>query len=152
MSTATVTKIARQHKPPLEFDREATAIAVRARQIDLTVIRQHLARKFLTAADESLDMLEAPVVLGQFGGKSNTWNETLLDAPTIDQRKALVTTAQAAARSGLDLLKLDAENGSASARGMVQEFADTLSAGLKAIEAQGAAVDPTVTPEQLAGT
>ncbi len=152
VATGTVTKIAKQHKPPLEFDREQTAIAVRARQLDLTVIRQELARKFLVTADESLDLLEAPVVLGQFGGKLNTWNETLLDAPTIDQRKTLVTTAQAAARSGLDLLKLDAENGSASARGMVQEFADTLTAGLKALEAAGAGVDPTVTPEQPAGT
>lgn len=152
VSGATVTKIAKQFKPPLEFNREETAIALRARQIDLGSIRESLARKFLLAADDSLNMLAAPVVLGQFGGKDNTWNETLLPEPTIEQRKTLIGSAQAAAKSGVDLLAVDAANGSVSARGMVVELAEALAKGLAVMSAEGIEVDPTVTPDQPAGT
>lgn len=149
VGAGTVTKIARDLG--LEFNREETAIATRARQIDLSAIREQLARKFLLAADESLELLDAPVVIGAFGGSSNTWNETLLDGPTIEQRKVLVGTAQAAASKGIELLKIDAENGSVSARGMVAELAKALAKGVEILEAEGG-VDPTVTPEQPAGT
>ena len=152
VSGATVSKIAREHKPPLEFDREAAAFALRARQVDLATIRETLARKFLAAADDSLDMLDDPVTIGQFGGSDNTWNETLVDSPTIEQRNTLIRTAEAAARKGIELLKVDAEAGSVSARGIVAELRDTLTRGLDALEAAGQGVDPTATPEQPAGT
>lgn len=142
----TVTKYAK--RDGYSFDRTQTALAVMARQIDLAEIRQTLARKFLMVADESLDAFHGPVKLGNFGGSMNTWNETLLDQPTFEQRKTLVATAQAAARSGYELLKADAEAGSTVALSMVAGLRDTLTAGLEALAAAGVEVDPTVTPDR----
>jgi len=147
VSGATVTKIAQALG--LEFNREDTAIAVRARQVDLDEVRERLARKFLVRAEESLDAIDEPVTIGQFGGSDNTWNERLLDSPTIEQRSILIKTAQAAAAKGIELLKVDAERGGIAARGMVVELMETLKRGLEAADAAGVMVDPTVTPEDV---
>lgn len=146
----TVTKYAK--RDGYTFDREQTAMAVRARQIDLQAIRTDLARKFLLAADDSLEALATPVKLGAFGGKDNTWKETLLDGPTIEQRSVLVKTAQAASTQGIALLRQDAEAGSQVARSMVEQLRDALTKGLAVMEADGSLVDPTVTPESRPST
>lgn len=146
VAAGTVTKIAKAEG--IEFDREATALAVRARQIDLADIRTELARKYLAIAVDTLDQIDGPVVTGQFGGRDNTWNEHLLDAPTFDMRKVLLQSAQLAHRSGLELLQADAAAGSTTAMSMVEGLRDTLDAGLKALQAQGLDLpDPTVTPD-----
>lgn len=146
----TVTKIAQQHKPPLEFNRESTALAVMARQLDLADIRQQLARRYYLIAVDSLDRVFEPVKLGAFGGRDNIWNETLLDEPTYDARKVLVSTAQAAHRSALELLQADTLAGSVVGRSMVGDLIQVLK--LVAETPDLAGVDPTVTPEQPAGT
>lgn len=141
---ATVTRYAK--RDGYTFDREQTAMAVRARQIDLKAVRTDLALKFLLAADDALEALATPVKLGAFGGKDNTWNETLLDTPTIEARSVLVKTAQAASTQGIALLRQDAEAGSQVARSMVEQLSEALQKGLAAMEAEGPIVDPTVTP------
>lgn len=145
-SSATVTKIARE--AGLDFDREATALATRARLVDLQSIRTELARKYLLIADETLELIDGPMVLGQFGGRDNVWNETLLDGPTVEQRKVLVQTAQAAHRSGLELIKQDAAEGSTVALSMLGAMREALGVAMTALEADGALPDPTVTPDQ----
>jgi hypothetical protein len=145
MAAATVSGIARA--ADLQFDRADTELALRARLIDLATVREDLARKFLLRADESLEAMDSPTILGGFGGRDNTWNETLLDAPTYEQRQTLLRTAHMAAQKAVDLLKVDAEQGSASARGMVIELRDMLSAAIDGAEAAGDLPDPTVTPE-----
>lgn len=147
---ATVSKYAK--RDGYHFDREQTAMAVRARQIDLQAIRTDLARKFLLAADDALEALATPVKLGAFGGKDNTWNETLLDTPTIEARSVLVKTAQAASTQGIALLRQDAEAGSSVARSMVEQLRDALTKGLAAMETDGVLVDPTVTPDSQPST
>lgn len=149
VAAATVSKIARQARPPLEFDREATRIALEARLVDLGAIREQLARKFLLIADETLDRFDAPVKIGAFGGSDNVWNEHLLDEPTIADQKTLVQTAQIAARQGFELLNVGVagEHGALTARGVVLELRDALDRGMQDVD-----VDPTTTPEQPAGT
>lgn len=146
VSGATVSKIA--HQLGLSFDREATAFALRARQIDLGVIRERLARKMLVRAEEALDDMDAPVTIGQFGGSDNVWNERVLEQPTIEARSILMRTATAAAAKGIDLLKVDALTGSAAARGILGGLQGALETAVEAMDAAGMLPDPTVTPEQ----
>lgn len=146
VSGATVSKIARQLG--LSFDREQTAFALRARQLDLSDIRERIARKFLVRAEQALDDMESPVTIGQFGGSDNTWNERLLEQPTIEARSVLMRTATAAAAKGIELLKVDALTGSSAARGVLGDLQGALETAVEAMDAAGMLPDPTITPEQ----
>jgi transposase-like protein len=146
-SSATVTKIARE--AGLSFDRAATALAVRARQIDLAEARAELAASFLVRAQEALDMMDAPMILGSFGGRDNVWNETLLDAPTVEQQNTLMRTAALASKSHAELARADLAAGStAQAAGMIGALADALHIVAGELAEAGELPDPTVTPEQ----
>ncbi len=143
-SSATVTKIARE--AGLSFDRSETELATRARLIDLADHRAVLARSFQVRSQELLDAMESPVTIGNFGGRDNTWNETLLDEPTIEGKKALVTAA--AARAASELVRADlASTSTAEAVGMVGDLARGLRGFADALEAGGELPDPTITPD-----
>lgn len=147
VSAATVSKIARE--AGLEFDRAATALMLRARQIDLAQARADLAASFAVRAQELLDSMDDPVVLGNFGGRDNTWNETLLDGPTIEQKRTLVAAAATAARAHTELARADLAAGStAQAAGMIGALADALHVAAETLAASGELPDPTITPEQ----
>lgn len=146
-SSATVTKIARE--AGLSFDRSETELATRARLIDLAEHRAVLARSFQLRAQELLEAMEGAVVIGNFGGRDNTWNETLLDEPTIEGKKALVTAAATAARAASELVRADlASTSTAEATGMVDALEKGLRGFADALAARGELPDPTETPDQ----
>lgn len=147
VSSATVTKIARE--AGLSFDRSETELATRARLIDLADHRAVLARSFQLRAQELLEAMEGAVVIGNFGGRDNTWNETLLDEPTIEGKKALVTAAATAARAASELVRADlASTSTAEATGMVDALEKGLRGFADALAARGELPDPTETPDQ----
>ena len=147
VSTATVTKIARE--AGLTFDREATAFATKVRLIELADARATLAKSFAVRAQELLDALDEPVTLGNFGGRDNTWNETLLDEPTIEGKRSLIQAAATAARAATELSKADtADVSRIAALGMLDLMHGALGGAIDALEQVGELPDPTITPEQ----
>jgi transposase-like protein len=146
---ATVTKICQQQDPPLVFDRAMTALAVMAHQIDMAEARATLARSFTVRAQQLLDSVDEPVLIGNFGGRDNTWNETLLEAPTLDGKRTLVAAAATAARAASELSRADlAHTSTGEAVGMLTGMAAALNVAAATLAEQGELPDPTITPDQ----
>lgn len=91
IAAATVTKIAQELG--LDFSRAQTAIAVKARSVDLADMRLRLAEKMTLAADELLDSRDKPYLVYAFGGKENDYNEHTLDRPPVETVRTIVQTA-----------------------------------------------------------
>jgi hypothetical protein len=141
---STVTKICQAFDPPLDFERKDTALAVRARQIDLAAARPEIAAMLLVRATEVLEAMSTPITIGQFGGSENVWNETLLDEPTIEGKRNLVTIAGIAVQRHLDLVKVDAGRDLTTAESLVDDLAGFFEDAANALRASGAS-DPTAT-------
>ncbi|MGB3413164.1 MAG: hypothetical protein WBA28_00455 [Microbacteriaceae bacterium] len=77
----------------LSFDRSQTAMAVRAREIDLAESRTLLAQKMLTAAHDLLDSLDDQFLVYSFGGRDNVYSEHTLDRPPVEAQRQIMTTA-----------------------------------------------------------
>lgn len=92
VGAATISRWARREG--LDFSRDETAMAVRARTIDIAASRTELTRKVLLVAHESLDNLDGPYLVYSFGGKDNTYEEHVLDTPPIDVTRTAVTIAK----------------------------------------------------------
>lgn len=140
---STVTKVCQAHEPPLEFNRDETALAVRARQIDLADSRTKLAAMFLVRGIEALEAMDVPMTIGQFGGKDNTWNERLIDEPTLEGRRNLMTTAAIAAQRHLELVRVDSNRDLSASEGLI----DSLGVGIAAFAAAYMAANPDTNPE-----
>jgi len=92
VGAATISRWAKREG--LDFSRDETAVAVRARTIDIAASRTELTRKVLLVAHEALDVLDGPYLVYSFGGKDNTYEEHLLDTPPIDVTRTAVTIAK----------------------------------------------------------
>lgn len=91
LDPATITRWAKREG--VEFDRSQTAIAVRAHTIDIAASRTLLAQKMLTVAHDLLESTDAPYLVYNFGGSSNTYREHLLPSPPAEVIRNAVTTA-----------------------------------------------------------
>lgn len=93
ISAGSVSKIARDRS--LKFDRAATDLATRARTIDLAHTRTLLLQKMSVAASDLLDEIDGPYLVYAFGGRDNTYEEHLLDAPPVEVRRTAIIAAGA---------------------------------------------------------
>lgn len=93
VSKSTVSKWAREHTPPLLFDRARTAEAVAAKSIDLAAGRQELAEMMLAESKAMLKRLDDPYLVYSFGGKDNDYNEHTLDSAPVEVRRNAITMA-----------------------------------------------------------
>lgn len=147
ISGAAVTKICKQEG--LSFDREATMIAIRARQIDLAVEREEIKRMLLVRARESLEAMDAPTVVYSFGGRENTYAEHLLDAPPIRERQSLMTTAAIAVQRFAELDRVDqGMTGTREAGAMLERLRDSLTLAVDGLNIADTDLDPTITPDR----
>ena len=124
ISGASVTKAAKQLD--LSFDRTDTAAAVAARQIDLAAMRGEVAALLILEARQALLDMHLPTVIGQFGGKDNTWNETQLDEPDITGKRNLMTIAAIGVQRHTDLVKVDAARDQTTGEGLVDQLGSGL--------------------------
>lgn len=92
VSPATISRWAKREG--LSFGREKTALAVRARTIDIADSRTLLTKKMLSVAHETLDKLEGPYLVYSFGGKDNTYEEHTLASPPVEAIRTAVTIAK----------------------------------------------------------
>lgn len=80
----TVTRVCREEGRT--FDRAAALLQLRAAELDLRQARDEVARKLLVVASDTLDTLDGPHLVHNFGGRDNTFNEVLLDEAPIEAR------------------------------------------------------------------
>lgn len=148
LPAATVSGIARTLG--LEFDRSSTALALRARQLDLAAERQQVKAMLLVRARDALEAMDAPALVYSFGGKDNTYAERLLDAPPVGDQRNLMTIAGIALTRYADLDRVDAgATTTAEAVGMVDRMHAALTVAVEALAERGDLPDPTATPGQV---
>ncbi|WP_405204407.1 helix-turn-helix domain-containing protein [[Kitasatospora] papulosa] len=140
-SFATVSKIARENDPPLEFNRAGeVAVATEVRRADLAARRAALALDLQSDAEKLRAQLFAPCTIGAFGGKDNKWEQTDLERPTFgDQRQILAATGTAIEKS-LKLAPAAGGEGAEQVRSMLGALGEalTLAAGDDADDDGGA--------------
>ena len=111
-SGATVTRICRENG--LVFDTLSTELATRVEKANVAEIRARVAKLFILRAEEALADLDAPTLVGSFGGRDNTWSERLLDAPPADVKRNLMTIAAIGAQRHAELERFDTGDTQAS--------------------------------------
>lgn len=121
----------------LSFAREATALAVRARAIDIAASRTLLTQKMLTVAHEALDGLEGPYLVYNFGGSENTYSEHLLDTPPIEVTRTAQTIAKDAHAVATKTLEQTPE-GTALAESVLDRLDAQLSAEFEGVDDEAA--------------
>lgn len=94
ISGLTVTRVCRQ--AGREFDRANEILELRAAQVDLDELRTKVAKKMLIVADDTLNDLDTPHLIYNFGGRDNTYNEHLLDEAPLDAKLNAMRTASLA--------------------------------------------------------
>jgi len=133
----------------LSFDREQTALALRARQIDLAAERQAVKSMLMVRARDALEAMDAPALVYSFGGRDNTYSERLLDAPPVGDQRNLMTIAGIALTRYADLDRVDnGATGTAEAVGMLDRLSSALTVAVDSMTAAGDLPDPTRTPDQ----
>lgn len=122
VSMSTVHKYA----PAGSFDRSATAVAVKARQVDLAARRAVAATNLLGAAERLLEQMWEPSVVFAFGGKDNDYNEHHVDEPSFADKRTLMQAATTALAAHLKLVDHDTESGVDEARDTAKAIAEGL--------------------------
>lgn len=91
ISAGSVTNICRDNDRA--FDRSATKDASAARAVDLTEARLNLAHRLNKAANDMIDMIDAPFTVYNFGGRDNTFATAVMDSAPVEARRTIVTSA-----------------------------------------------------------
>jgi len=143
ISGSAVTGICQKMDPPLSFDRAESALATQARQLDMAKARSEISSMLLVRAKQQLEAMDAPYLLGSFGGKDNIWNETLLDTPPVEVQRNQMTIAAIAVQRHADLVKIDSGRDVEAASSVLEQLASGLTAAALALKA-GGGNDPTI--------
>jgi hypothetical protein len=113
-------------KMGLTFDRTATEAATKARIADLAERRLILAEALQGDAEQLTEQLWQPHWVFNFGGKDNTYERRLLDEPSADAKKALMSAAGIAVEKSLKLVPPVTETGEDDARSMLGKMMNGL--------------------------
>jgi hypothetical protein len=122
-------------KEKLPFDREQTALAVRAHTVDLAASRMLLAQKLMLVAHEDVDGLNAPHLVYNFGGKDNTYEEHTLPRAPVDVRAKVVQLSSTAITAATKILEKDT-GGLDDALGVLDALAGNMHAAAELLRAQ----------------
>lgn len=117
------------------FDRSATKHAQEARSVDLAERRQQLALRLDDAANAMLDMLGKPFTVYAFGGRDNSFNSAVLDAPPVDAQKSIITSAAIVFDKLTRIVEKDTSPAEGAA-GVLDQFAAALEVAADAIRAE----------------
>lgn len=147
ISGASVTKIIAE--AGLTFDREATAVAVKARKVVLQDKRQQIMSDLLDDAARLRTLIWQPMVyreLGRFadakaeGGTGGAqWSEFVeyrQPMPTPQDQQRLMQSAGIALDKSLKLMEADADQGTDAAKSMLTQLGEQLGALMDAARAE----------------
>jgi nucleoid-associated protein YgaU len=118
----------------LLFDRRQTELAVRAHTIDLAADRLLLAQKMIVNANDSLEMLEGPFEVFNFGGKENDFNSQILDEAPMEARRSAQMIAGVAFDKATRIVEKD-NGGLDDAVGVIDDLSAVFKAAADAIRA-----------------
>lgn len=121
VSASTVSKYCK--KLGLKFDRAQTVQASETKKIDLEAQRLKLAERMLARANRTLDEIEGKVVVFNFGGKDNTFEEHELDHAPVDTVRSAMTTAAIAFDKASRIVERQAPNSQVAATNMLTSLA-----------------------------
>lgn len=123
------------------FDRAETRAATVAAVDDARARRARLAADLLADAERLRAQLWAPITLGAFGGRDNTWNEVRLAEPPPAEKRTILAAVHSAIRDHIELVRVDA------ARAEVDQVRGVLGDIMDGIRRAHAAAEPTVDAE-----
>jgi len=142
LAGSTITTIARAEGHT--FERTDSEVAVRARQIDMAKERQELAQMFLLRAREALEDMDAPTELGHWSSAGEhggaQYDTVILDAPTVADRRNLMTIAGIAIQRAADLTRASDGGGVEDGISIITSLANALNS---VADAALTNVDPT---------
>lgn len=125
-SPSTVSKLA--GKLGLSFDREATAAATAAKSADLAARRVALAEALHEDAERLRAQLWAPCVIGQFGGKDNTWAQIQKERPPFADQRQIMGAVSVAVDKSLKLAPPKDDNGAGEVGALLTSLFESLRA------------------------
>lgn len=164
VAAATVTAIAREVGH--EFDRSSTALAVRARQVDLSALRGELAQAALLRAWEALEAMDAPATMVHFETgfhhdvldvtdgqprvlskyEPGEFREHVLDAPTFSDQRNLATIFGIMTQRAADLTRADTGAGAEAGAGLLDGLSTALHVAAEHLR-NDSSTDPTIVPD-----
>ena len=133
VSPATVSRWAKDEG--ILFDRSQTAMAVRAHTVDLAEDRLLLARMMVVNAVDSIQMLDEPFEVFNFGGKDNDFNSHILDSAPMDARRSAQVIAGVAFDKATRVIEKN-NGGLEQALGTLDLVADVLKSAVRQYEAE----------------
>ena len=139
-SPATVSRWAKDEQ--LVFDRSQTAMAVRAHTVDLAEDRLLLARMMVVNAVDSIQMLDEPFEVFNFGGAENVFSSHILDAAPMDARRSAQVIAGVAFDKATRVIEKD-NGGLDVVLGTLDRVADVLRGAADIYRAAEEPVEPT---------
>jgi predicted transcriptional regulator len=111
VSPSTVSKVAAEHEPPLQFDRSMSASAVAAHQADAKQRRAEIQDLLVSKAEDFISSLDQEFTVFAFGGKDNDFNSRVLDGPPTGDILNLMRSTSLALKEARDLRKDDDDEG-----------------------------------------
>jgi hypothetical protein len=136
---ATVTLIARRQG--VRFDTTQTELAVEHLRQEAAAARARLSLKMTRMAESLLEQVYEPVMIGNFGGRNNTWSSVELDQPTDVAKRNLVQSAGVLLDRAIKLEEFDSHTGDDQVIGMLDGLELVIRQAAKELEADGASDD-----------
>lgn len=136
---STVTLISRRQG--VRFDTTETELAVESMRQEAAAVRARLSLKTLRIAESLLEQVHEPVMIGNFGGRNNTWSEKELDQPTDTAKRNLVQAAAVLLDRSLKLEEFDQHTGDDQVIGMLDGLELTIRRAAAEIEDESASDD-----------
>jgi hypothetical protein len=131
VARSTVCLISKEITPPAGrewFDRAITKKATAVAHEDLKARRARIVEKILTRVEQALDQMDRPYLVYNFGGKDNTYNEKVLDAPPTQAMKDLMTIVGIGSQRAVELIKFDDAGTHGEHVGLLQAIGNELRA------------------------
>lgn len=113
----TVTNIAR--RVGVRFDTADAEVAIETNKAKAAEIRSRLAVKLALSAEALAEQMWEPAVLGNFGGRNNTWSQVDVPEPPPADKRALASAAATLLDRSLKLDEYDRHQGDDAAKSML---------------------------------
>lgn len=109
VSPSTVSKVCEAARPPITFDRTATAAAVEAHSIDMKAVRAKLSEQAVERVGKLFDLLDAKHTVFHFD-KDGVMSTGTLDRPTSGDMKNYITSIGILIDKHIALVRYDSDD------------------------------------------
>lgn len=125
---------------------ERTRAATQAAAVYSKARRDELKALLLDDAHRLREQLWKPTKVINFGGKDNTLASTILDEPLFADKKNIMSSVSIAVGSAMKIDQADNDNGSDTARSMLERLAEQLEGATLADDGFSGSSEPEAAP------